>query len=391
MSSVKNLEQYFEAQFSTLVADRELTFDVCIYFKRNNHLVCLRRSGDVPTAEFLEKYKGIQTVWIDKQYAQAYEIYLNGEGSAAAPAASESAPLTEMESVTPAPILAAEVKAAPTSAAVSESTSPPPDISAEQREELLLNHAQTMVASAFSTASVEKQAQMDAKIRNTVKDILDQTAVETQELIGELWSVSDEDESLNHGINVGAYAVLLSMAFGKIDNELLADIALSGILHDIGLSKISRFSIPENLSDPSLTTENYRKHVEHGLNVVRKFGSQASFRVQTLLEQHHEKFDGSGFPQSLQGFHVDDVAQLLAMANLLEEISSGQWDGKKRSRKQAIEEIERLEKTRTHPQFFNPDVLSAVLKWVKSEAAADAGSRALEVVQNQIRGLLKAS
>ncbi|MBL7713987.1 MAG: HD domain-containing protein [Bdellovibrionales bacterium] len=384
MSSVKNLEQYFEAQFLSLVADRELTFDVCIYFKRNNHLVVLKRSGDAPTAEFMEKYKGIGSIWIDKKYYDAYQAYLKGEEAPPAPIESLIVAVG-----TPAPEMPG-LKVVPP-ADLPEATPPPPDITPEQREELLLNHAQTLVAGAFSTGSLEKQAQMDAKIRSTVKDILDQTAENTMEMIGELWSVSAEDESLNHGINVGAYAVLLSMAFGKIDNDLLGDIALAGILHDIGLSSISRWSIPEQLSDPQQMTENYRKHVELGLKTLRKHGTEASLRVQTLLEQHHEKFDGSGFPQSLQGFHVDDVAQLLAMANLLEEISSGQWDGKKRSRKQAIEEIERLEKTRTHPQFFNPDVLSAVLKWVKSEAGADAGSRAIEVVQSQIRGLLKAS
>jgi HD-GYP domain-containing protein (c-di-GMP phosphodiesterase class II) len=111
--------------------------------------------------------------------------------------------------------------------------------------------------------------------------------------------------------------------------------------------------------------------------------------VLAILSQHHEKFDGTGYPKGLKGFSVDDISQLLSIADLVDTVGSGHWDGKERTLKETLEEIETMEKSRTFPEHFNPEVYAAVMRWVRSipDPRADQGLRsAAQVVRDEFAG-----
>jgi response regulator RpfG family c-di-GMP phosphodiesterase len=110
--------------------------------------------------------------------------------------------------------------------------------------------------------------------------------------------------------------------------------------------------------------------------------------VKTIIFQHHEKFDGSGYPKKIQGFKVDDISQLLAIADLLDTIVSGQFDGTPKTLKEAFDAIERSEKLRTFPEYFNPDVYSAVLKWTKNTLTGQSARTAIEAIRSQTLKLI---
>jgi HD-GYP domain-containing protein (c-di-GMP phosphodiesterase class II) len=206
----------------------------------------------------------------------------------------------------------------------------------------------------------------------------------------EIWRLSNADPTFEHALNVSTYSVLFALAFGKISMELLADLALAGLLHDIGLSQIPAQYAPIVWSEqtPEQRKE-YMKHVDAGLELLDAFAPQTSPRVRTLIGQHHEKFDGKGYPKSLQGFALDDVAQLVAMADLFDSIGSGRWDGEKRTLGETLDTLEKIERARTFPEYFNPEVFSTVIRWTRSEGSKEQTAAALEVVKGQTKGLLK--
>jgi HD-GYP domain-containing protein (c-di-GMP phosphodiesterase class II) len=133
----------------------------------------------------------------------------------------------------------------------------------------------------------------------------------------------------------------------------------------------------------------YRNHVNDSLSIIKEFKPETRPRVFTIIQQHHEKFDGTGFPGGMKGFKVDDIAQIVALANMLALFSTGDWDGQPRILREAFDQIESLEKVRTFPEYFNPEVLSTIMKWIKNQMNEAVLSEAGQIVEKQARDLVQ--
>jgi HD-GYP domain-containing protein (c-di-GMP phosphodiesterase class II) len=129
--------------------------------------------------------------------------------------------------------------------------------------------------------------------------------------------------------------------------------------------------------------------VDEGLKLLDEFASGLSPRIRPLIQQHHEKYDGSGYPQQLQGSQVNDLAQLIGMADAIESMATGHWDGTERTFMQSFEEFERLEKAGEYSGFFNPEVFAAVLRWIRNPGSLSSKLKASEVVRTSTQDLMK--
>jgi response regulator RpfG family c-di-GMP phosphodiesterase len=85
-------------------------------------------------------------------------------------------------------------------------------------------------------------------------------------------------------------------------------------------------------------------------------------RASRILRQHHEKFDGRGFPKALRGFHVEESAQFLCMADLLLTLSEGRWDGIARTHRKSLSVLEKYESAGNFPEFFHPALFQTLSK-----------------------------
>src|SRR5690606_31286078 len=124
----------------------------------------------------------------------------------------------------------------------------------------------------------------------------------------------------------------------------------------------------------------YVSHVDHGSDLLRRFVADAPERVSAIIGQTHEKFDGTGYPQGRKGFNLDDIAQLVALAEFVDSIACGQWDGTQRTMREALKVIEGFEKKKSFPEYFNPEVFGEVLRWTRSAPDASAMTEAAKAV-----------
>lgn len=170
-----------------------------------------------------------------------------------------------------------------------------------------------------------------------------------------------------HAGRVATFAVLFAMAFDHIDPTFLSDLAIAGFLHDLGKLKLgmelASSSSKKLLHAPKAVREHYESHSEESVQLLSRFCPQVSERVRHWIHQHHERFGGGGYPLGLEGYKVDDISQLLAAADLLDELSSGRWDDRCRGLRGAFEALETFDQQQTFPQYFNPDLLKALLSW----------------------------
>jgi diguanylate cyclase (GGDEF)-like protein len=115
-----------------------------------------------------------------------------------------------------------------------------------------------------------------------------------------------------HSTAVGRWAALLAIELGQ-DDKVLHHVTLAARLHDIG-----KIIIPEAiLTKPGALTEAewalLRQHPDHG---ARLAGLVPGFeQVADIIRQHHERFDGTGYPRQLAGSAVRIEARIIAVCD----------------------------------------------------------------------------
>jgi HD-GYP domain-containing protein (c-di-GMP phosphodiesterase class II) len=219
--------------------------------------------------------------------------------------------------------------------------------------------------------------------------VLDSVTDQATGAIAEALRLAEIDPDLEHAVNVATYAAIFAMAFGKIDPGLIADLALAGLLHDVGVCRVDAglaAAAWKNFRNDQRTV--YADHVEGSLALIHQYAPQVPDRVKLIIHQHHEKFDGTGYPRRLSGFQIDDVAQLVSMSDFLHAMTTGKWDGQERTLRESFETLEKLEKARTFPEYFNPDVYAIVIGWIRSSLNNEVSGKAADVVLQQVKDVM---
>lgn len=377
MPRSKNIEDYFSASLNDLRPGETLSFDIHLYFPQNRHLMLWRSTGETLSIGFLEKYraKGIETFYVHREDSDAYYRYTNPVSEEQLATEVDAAATAAMEMV---PKVTAEITAALAA----------PELPPEEKKAQVETAAQKLVQQAVAPVTQATQATTNQQLRAAVSEILNQVLDETTDVVRsqleDIWKLANIDPDFEHAVNVSTFAVIFAMAFGRIDGALLADLALAGLLHDIGMSQIpASIGTTPWKSFKGDDQRIYAGHVASTLDLIDSYAPGVPRRVRVLIEQHHEKFDGSGYPNRLNGFRFDDIAQLLAMADILDSFATGKWDGVRRTLKDTFTMLESLETTRTFPEHFNPDVFGAVIRWIKSGNSLKARENAISLVHKE--------
>jgi HD-GYP domain-containing protein (c-di-GMP phosphodiesterase class II) len=400
----QKVENYFTSPLTALIPGKALTFNIHLFFKKNQHMIALKRKGDILIAGLIQHWeqRGVRQVWIHCDDRELFTIYLKSDNQPTNGLSNSNLPkpdnndigkeqstavassMTSPAASSPSPIPAASSPLAsttPPTTAVTQSMEPTLEeasltlielFKARQMEDkkkiaLIAKRAREIIRKTMSARDSVSLTQAHKNAQETIKELFQTIPATSQVTLLDLWKTSDLGLELHHAIQVATYSVLTALAFGKIDPELLADLALAGFLHDVGLSQIPLQITLKPLTQmtPEMQVA-YSKHISAGLEIINAFGSDIPQRVKDWIEQHHEKFDGSGYPKQLPAPKITIPAQLLGIAELLDSIATGQLDGKTRTYREALEKIQELERSRNTPQYLNPEVLSAVFRWIKA-------------------------
>ncbi len=122
-----------------------------------------------------------------------------------------------------------------------------------------------------------------------------------------------------HQERVGLLAALIAQRMG-MNEPLQQGIRLAGFIHDIG-----KIYVPaEVLTRPGQLTELemsfIRTHPDVGYEIIKDI--EFSWPIPEMVRQHHERLDGSGYPRGLAGDDIIVGARILAVADVIEAISS---------------------------------------------------------------------
>jgi putative two-component system response regulator len=187
-----------------------------------------------------------------------------------------------------------------------------------------------------------------------------------------------------HGGRTRKYCRYLADEIG-LDACTRERLELAAIAHDYG--KIYLDDLSFLTKNGPLTQDEYREVQRHPLLGAKKLGNHEMLRdVRTYVGEHHEKWDGSGYPRGLKGEEISLPGRILCVAEVFDSLST------KRSYKdvwQIPQTLDFFEAERG--RAFDPDVIDRFLvllerygdKWVRDPLADRVGSQATVNVRSQ--------
>lgn len=126
-----------------------------------------------------------------------------------------------------------------------------------------------------------------------------------------------------HPLNVASLTVMICLGLGIHDQKTLVEISLAGLLHDIGLTQLPVAVIRDSHDDRHISSVSkalLKLHPQGALDLLWNRGIQVSKLMEQMILQHHEQYNGSGYPRGLSGEAVHPLAQILRIADDLDEI-----------------------------------------------------------------------
>lgn len=194
-------------------------------------------------------------------------------------------------------------------------------------------------------------------VRARIESIIDELMENKNVMINMFDLKCFDDYTYSHCVNAAVLSVIIGMAM-NLDRETLSRLAMSAVLHDIGKMFVDK-SI---LNKPAVLTkeefDHIRQHSILGYNYARE-----SFLLSNAchpgIRDHHERFDGSGYPDGKTGSEISLFGRIISVADVYDALTS------ERPYRSAMSPSEAMEYIMGHSGTeFDPSIVSSFLRSV---------------------------
>lgn len=197
--------------------------------------------------------------------------------------------------------------------------------------------AKTAVTSMFNEARMGRAVD-SASAKNMVEEISDSVTRNPGALISLARLKTADDYTYMHSVAVCALMVALAKQL-KLNDDQTRLAGMAGLLHDLGKAAIpmSILNKPGKLTDKEFTV--VRSHPVEGYHMLKEGGSVPDAVLDACLH-HHEKVDGSGYPDKLKGDNISVIARMTAICDVYDAVTSDRpykrgWDPSESLRRMA--------------------------------------------------------
>lgn len=306
LATLGSIKKSFKAiKIVDLRPNEELDFGVYTYMPRNKKFLLLTAEGKISEKKFQALQDNLQrTLYVETQQMDKFYDY----------AAKKLAELSSPEGS---------------------------QISETEREQRFKQHIQELFHNILDHRGPSDfkwgRDLMDQSHQVVQRFVELKTGLNIAEQIQEI--LNPHADSYSHAQAVSSLACLLSMALEIGEPE---DLALAGLFHDIGIEGFE--TDPDHLALDKLTPEELERYKSHPLRAVHVLKSKKMTlppAVAQIIEQHHERVDGRGFPRGLPAHKISLDAHLLAFTDLFEYMMRPSENRKALTPFEAIDKIER--------------------------------------------------
>jgi HD-GYP domain-containing protein (c-di-GMP phosphodiesterase class II) len=359
----------FPIPIAKLKAEDAAPFPLFLFFKRNDRFIPIRLPGDPIGQQKFELFMRKQhlELWVPNNFQeifQTYLEYLERTGTPVQSLAQVEAQVAEEKKVPTPP----KSEQAELVADVLESE----ELSSEEKAEVLSAVSQDMMRALnqITTRGEEARAEGLKRCKEIANEVL-AIAAKDSNIYDEILALRNSQEDIEHSVLVGTMAAMFGMAIGYADERILADLTVGAIFHDIGLVRVK----PEVMSKHEMKwtpeeRKEYEKHVEASAEILKESGADFHPRVYRMILEHHENYDGSGFPKALKGAAIDESSGLLHLANFFDRLCSGKQTGTELSPAEAFDYIYEASGKPDTAQHVQPELVERIFQFMHTEKTA---------------------
>lgn len=255
----------------------------------------------------------------------------------------------------------ARVVPAPSTVKGEETAAPKPPVVRRSMGDELITAADIIKRSKAAVVSLFAEARMGNAVNTSeceplVNDIVGSVDRNGDALISLCRLKVADEYTYMHSVSVCALMVSLGRQLG-LDEATCRDAGMAGLLHDLGKAAIPQdiLNKPGKLTDDEFTV--VKSHPVKGYETLLASGVENE-RVLDVCRHHHEKMDGSGYPDKLNADDISLIARMSAVCDVYDAITSNRpykagWD--------PAESVSRMASWQGH---FDPKVLQTFIKTI---------------------------
>jgi HD-GYP domain-containing protein (c-di-GMP phosphodiesterase class II) len=139
----------------------------------------------------------------------------------------------------------------------------------------------------------------------------------------------------DHSLNVAKLSAMLGVS-RQFDNARLLDLTVGGLLFDIGMTRMPRSLIRANRRLSREERRTLENHAIEGYRIMIALDGVSTESAKCAL-LHHERYDGSGYPVRMSGGEIPEMAQIVAMADVFDALTSPRYHRQAYTENEAIE------------------------------------------------------
>lgn len=228
---------------------------------------------------------------------------------------------------------------------------------------------------------------VNADLRDTgqrLSDTVDELYRTYRSTLGALAAALDlrDNETKGHSERVVAYSLRLGRQLGLSQEDLLG-LEQGALLHDIGKIGVRDAVL---LKPAKLTAEEWvemRQHTTYGVQILK--GVEFLRAAVPVVGQHHEFFDGSGYPAGLSGEEIHIFARIFSVADTLDAMTSNRPYRKMLSFEAAATEVQRCSGWQYDPRVVQAFLQVPLSEWkeIKERIAIQVSTMDLYLPQMQ--------
>ncbi|OSM02511.1 HD-GYP domain-containing protein [Magnetofaba australis] len=147
-----------------------------------------------------------------------------------------------------------------------------------------------------------------------------------------------DGEGFDHAINVSIYLMAMARSM-ELDEQTVTTIGMGGILHDIGKALLPQKLIHKITPLSGDERDQIESHVTISLDLLQEMKSGRDRIIPLIVSQHHERLDGSGYPNGLAGDKISLYGRMAAVCDCFDAMSSQRTYRKARPPNEVLGEL----------------------------------------------------
>lgn len=190
-----------------------------------------------------------------------------------------------------------------------------PDVVSEQARVESIATAKSLIDKVKLGKSVDA-----AQAKKTTNMLVDELCHNHGTLINFVDMRTRNDYLYGHSVNVCILSIMTGISLGY-DELRLRDLGVGALLHDIGKVQISQDILNKNGRLTTAEIDEIKKHPWLGFEILRK-NPDISLISAHCAFQHHERYDGSGYPRGIKGNDIAEFAHIIGIADVYDALTA---------------------------------------------------------------------